>query len=70
MSYSLDPLTAPAYSLKEGNGWLAVFNPDARRQMDVQLHSAYTHNGCVLSHTKQLYFPWNSSRAHLGSSAA
>lgn len=48
MSYSLDPLTAPAYSVKEGNGWLAVFNPDARRQMDVQFRSGYTHNGCVL----------------------
>lgn len=47
MSYNLDPLTAPAYSVKEGNGWLAVFNPDARRQMDVQLRSAYTHTGCV-----------------------
>ncbi|KAG9313381.1 WD40-repeat-containing domain protein [Chiua virens] len=44
---SLDPLTAPAYSVKEGNGWLAVFNPDARRQMDVQLSAAYTHDGVV-----------------------
>lgn len=47
MSYSLDPLTAPAYSVKEGNGWLAVFNSDARRQLDVQCHSSHTHNGCV-----------------------
>lgn len=49
MSYNLDPLTAPAYSVKEGNGWLAVFNSDARRQMDVQFRSGYTHNGCVPS---------------------
>ncbi|KAH0826663.1 WD40-repeat-containing domain protein [Lanmaoa asiatica] len=43
----LDPLTAPSYSVKEGNGWLAVFNPNARRQLDVQLRSAYTHDGVV-----------------------
>lgn len=57
MSYSLDPLTAPAYSVKEGNGWLAVFNPDARRQMDVQFRSGYTHNGCVLSALRGNLFP-------------
>ncbi|KAN0084161.1 WD40-repeat-containing domain protein [Tylopilus felleus] len=47
MSYSLDPLTAPSYSVKEGNGWLAVFNSDVPRQMDVQLRSVYTHSGAV-----------------------
>ncbi|KAF9225757.1 WD40 repeat-like protein [Gyrodon lividus] len=47
MSYSLDPLTAPAYSIKEGNGWLAVFNPDATRQMDVQLCQSYAHNEVI-----------------------
>ncbi|KIK81953.1 hypothetical protein PAXRUDRAFT_832528 [Paxillus rubicundulus Ve08.2h10] len=47
MSYSLDPLTAPAYSVKEGNGWLAVFNPDATRQMDVQLSLNDAYNGVV-----------------------
>lgn len=57
MSYTLDPLTAPSYSVKEGNGWLAVFNPDARRQMDVQLLSGYTHNGCVCSPLRRNTFP-------------
>ncbi|KAI6168460.1 WD40-repeat-containing domain protein [Pisolithus thermaeus] len=47
MSDNLDPLTAPAYSVKEGGGWLAVFNPDAPRQMDVQLHRQYVHGGVV-----------------------
>ncbi|KAI6148575.1 WD40-repeat-containing domain protein [Pisolithus tinctorius] len=47
MPDSLDPLTAPAYSVKEGNGWLVVFNPDAPRQMDVQLHKRYVHDGVV-----------------------
>ncbi|KIJ12155.1 hypothetical protein PAXINDRAFT_171303 [Paxillus involutus ATCC 200175] len=47
MSYSLDPLTAPVYSVKEGNGWRAVFNPDARRQMDVQPYLSYVHKGVV-----------------------
>ncbi|KAF8551653.1 WD40 repeat-like protein [Imleria badia] len=56
MSHNLDPLTAPAYSVKEGNGWLAVFNSDAQRQMDVQFRSGYTHNGCVLSDEKLYSF--------------
>ncbi|KIJ62149.1 hypothetical protein HYDPIDRAFT_158385 [Hydnomerulius pinastri MD-312] len=47
MSHNLDPLTAPAYSVKEGNGWLAVFNPDATRQMDVQLAQRYVQNRVV-----------------------
>ncbi|KAH7886979.1 WD40-repeat-containing domain protein [Phlebopus sp. FC_14] len=49
MSHDLDPLTAPAYSVKEGNGWLAVFNPDVARQMDVQLLQRYGHNGVICS---------------------
>lgn len=47
MSDTLDPLTAPAYSVKEGSGWLAVFNPEAPRQMDVRLHRRYVHGGVV-----------------------
>ncbi|KAI6029616.1 WD40-repeat-containing domain protein [Pisolithus microcarpus] len=47
MSDTLDPLTAPAYSVKEGSGWLAVFNPEAPRQMDVRLHRRYVHGGTV-----------------------
>ncbi|KAG6336380.1 hypothetical protein ID866_2700 [Astraeus odoratus] len=47
MSGNLDPSTAPSYSVKEGNGWLVVFNPDTPRQMDVQLHKRYVHDGVV-----------------------
>ncbi|KAL4067060.1 WD40-repeat-containing domain protein [Scleroderma yunnanense] len=46
---SLDPHTAPAYSIKEGHGWMAVFNPDAHRQMDVQLHKCHVHDRVVCS---------------------
>jgi len=44
MSDVLDPQTAPTYSIKEGRGWIAVFNPDAPRQMDAQLHKCYVHD--------------------------
>ncbi|KIM70484.1 hypothetical protein SCLCIDRAFT_12448 [Scleroderma citrinum Foug A] len=49
MSDVLDPQTAPTYSIKEGSGWIAVFNPDAPRQMDIQLHKCYVHDAVVSS---------------------
>ena len=60
MSYSLDPLTAPSYSVKEGNGWLAVFNSDVPRQMDVQLRSVYTHSGWVSLCTTRKYISFGA----------
>jgi glucose repression regulatory protein TUP1 len=47
MPIDLDPATVPPEFLKEGHDWLAVFNPDVRRVMDINLSCKFTHDKSV-----------------------
>jgi hypothetical protein len=47
MADELDSTTVPADFVKEGDDWLAIFNPHVPRQMDVQLAARYVHERCV-----------------------
>jgi glucose repression regulatory protein TUP1 len=39
----LDPGTVGFEFIKEGSDWLAIFNPNVPRQMDVKLSNRFVH---------------------------
>ena len=43
----LDPSIVGFEFIKEGSDWLAIFNPNVPRQMDVRLTSRFTHEKYV-----------------------